>query len=147
MPELADFKAALDRGDNLVMVGNKPFILTGLHPERPANPVSIEAFTGARYKASLPDTKVVGRVDLALLRDGSSDAGPRQRASFFEVPLVLADGSKVQAGDRVKLATGEEAVYKGLNPRSPKNPVAIEVRGKSYRCPKAYIVALLPKAS
>ena len=150
--DLFEIKAALDSGKNLCVVGGKVMLVSGVNLNRPKNAVELKNIDSGKGYVCAPGqvSAMIGSVDASALpfvktgEDGEPQE-PSIEDRFSPYPLTLANGDRVNAGEKVKIRSGEIVTYLGFRPKGQKYPYGYKAsNGKVY---KAMTESFLAKAS
>ena len=123
--DIQDISAAFESGANLVNALGHVYLFRGIDDATPAAPIHLANLDTGREGFFRPAhiLAFLGHVEETRLpfRVGRCRVVPREKV--FSACLTLADGVQVQPGDRVRLETGEQVTYLGLNPSVETCPV------------------------
>ena len=138
----------------IAVIHGKAVFVTSINTSATKNKIIIKKNIGStEYCAAPADfTDVIGTFDVEKFKAGTMKYGyeVKKKSPTTESELIsnlsktkednsMSDllpgnlkGCKV--GDTVNLTNGKTAIFQGYKPNRPKNPVAITINGKPYKC-------------
>lgn len=122
----------------IAVIHGKAVFVTSINTSATKNKIIIKKNIGSNEYCASPDqfTDVVGTFDLEKFEAGNKVGILLGDMSDHSLPGNLK-GCKV--GDTVNLTNGKTAIFQGYKSNRPKNPVAITINGKQYKCPLTMI--------